>query len=356
MKTGEAAMLQTEMFEKSYVDHYKENKIGFEFPTVSDVTFLNGLSEGVHRWFRLTPSYSPELVRYMVDELGCTKNKIVLDPFLGKGTTAIELKKLGRSFIGVEINPLLKMVSEYALTWNIKVDNFEEHYQSTINNISKTLTKHKNSDIDKLVNYNIIKVPKIHDVFRWWNKEALKELLLIKNIIYQTKDKEYIKLYWIALCSSALDCANIHRNHPTISFDDNHNRDINVLHDLRENIEHIINDLNNLPKKTQWGTGEILLGDSTKLKDYLLDNKVDRVITSPPYPNRFSYVHTTRPQLFFMDIFNNPTQSAELDCAAVGGTWGKATSILYNDIVEPKDSIKNILRPIIGELRPLSKR
>jgi len=35
---------------------------------------------------------------------GCPKNGIVLDPFMGSGTTAIVAKKLGRSFIGFEIN------------------------------------------------------------------------------------------------------------------------------------------------------------------------------------------------------------------------------------------------------------
>jgi len=35
---------------------------------------------------------------------GCPKNGIVLDPFMGSGTTAIVAKRLGRKFIGFEIN------------------------------------------------------------------------------------------------------------------------------------------------------------------------------------------------------------------------------------------------------------
>lgn len=36
---------------------------------------------------------------------GCPENGIVLDPFLGSGTTAIVAKKLGRNFTGIELNP-----------------------------------------------------------------------------------------------------------------------------------------------------------------------------------------------------------------------------------------------------------
>ncbi|CAN5466133.1 site-specific DNA-methyltransferase [soil metagenome] len=47
--------------------------------------------------------YPPKLVETPILS-GCPENGIVLDPFIGSGTTAIVAKRLGRKFIGIELN------------------------------------------------------------------------------------------------------------------------------------------------------------------------------------------------------------------------------------------------------------
>jgi len=62
------------------------------------VTFKGKMKEPVHSWFRLTPSFSPYLVRFIMKDIRCKQNEIVLDPFAGIGTTLIECKKMGIVF------------------------------------------------------------------------------------------------------------------------------------------------------------------------------------------------------------------------------------------------------------------
>mgnify|MGYP001617172242 FL=1 len=48
--------------------------------------------------------FPPDLIITPI-RAGCPRGGIVLDPFMGSGTTALVAKMLGRNYIGIEINP-----------------------------------------------------------------------------------------------------------------------------------------------------------------------------------------------------------------------------------------------------------
>jgi DNA modification methylase len=55
--------------------------------------------------------------RLIVDciKAGCPENGIVLDPFMGSGTTAVVARKLDRNYIGFELNPQYIKIAERKL-------------------------------------------------------------------------------------------------------------------------------------------------------------------------------------------------------------------------------------------------
>jgi len=61
--------------------------------------------------FAMFPSKLPEFCMLA----GCPENGIVLDPFMGSGTTALVCKKLGRKFIGLEISKEYCKIAERRL-------------------------------------------------------------------------------------------------------------------------------------------------------------------------------------------------------------------------------------------------
>ena len=70
------------------------------------------------------PSQFPEKLVERIVLAGTHKNEVVLDPFMGSGTTAAVAKKLGRRYIGYEIVP------EYIEMSNARLANIKEEDNS----------------------------------------------------------------------------------------------------------------------------------------------------------------------------------------------------------------------------------
>lgn len=64
---------------------------------------------------RLHPHEKPEPLIEKLILIHTNPNDLVLDPFLGSGTTAIICEKLNRKFIGIEINPEYCKIAEERL-------------------------------------------------------------------------------------------------------------------------------------------------------------------------------------------------------------------------------------------------
>src|SRR5271170_1459971 len=78
--------------------------------SVNAVTFKGKMSLPIHRWYRLTPSFSPELANDIADHFELTSQDLCLDPFSGVGTVPLCMKYRGIPACSIEINPYLKFV------------------------------------------------------------------------------------------------------------------------------------------------------------------------------------------------------------------------------------------------------
>ena len=74
---------------------------------VKSVTFQGKLDLPIHRWYRLTPSFSPNLAWDLADYFKLGADDLVLDPFSGVGTVPLCMKYRGIPACSIELNPYL---------------------------------------------------------------------------------------------------------------------------------------------------------------------------------------------------------------------------------------------------------
>ncbi|NCC82405.1 MAG: site-specific DNA-methyltransferase [Clostridia bacterium] len=99
---------------KTVIAPYKENGIAKDWQETEDgkfrltypSNFMNDLTVPYWSMSENTdhPTQKPEKLLAKLILASCPENGIVLDPFLGSGTTSVVAKKLNRNYIGIEFN------------------------------------------------------------------------------------------------------------------------------------------------------------------------------------------------------------------------------------------------------------
>jgi hypothetical protein len=329
-----------------------DEKIVYNSISNKSATFKSGTNKKIHNWFRLTPSFGPDLVDIMLEKLQYQRGEVVLDPFGGASTTLIQCKLSRIDSIGFEINPLLHFVGKTSLNWSL-----EPTILDTSLLLIERIFKGMSSELSKTDLENCgFELPTIHNVFRWWRRDVLKDLLILKHIIKTSDLDQSTKDFFLLGLAGVLvpDLTNVTLGKLQLHFIERNNDVINVFESFRKHIETMISDLKIIRSEygIEFSSSDLFLTDSTDIKHINLDSKADLAITSPPYPNRYSYVWNTRPHLYFLDIFNDAKQASSLDCKTIGGTWGVATSNLMKGIIEPSYPIINeVVEPIVSKIR-----
>lgn len=345
--------MQKSIFDEiSVTENQLEDRIIYNPIKSKAATFKSGTQKVIHSWFRLTPSFGPDLVDIILHKLNYSAGDLVLDPFGGASTTLIQCRLRNIDSIGFEINPLLHFVGQTSLDWSLNpfaletsLLLLEELYYS----VSKKL---KNDNVESCG----FDIPKIHNVYRWWRKDVLKELLVLKHLIKTSDIEENYKDFMLLALAGVLvpDLTNVTLGKLQLHFIDRSNDNIEVFKTFKSHLSIMIDDLKviNLEYNSQHSKARLYHTDATDIGHLNICDKVKLVVTSPPYPNRYSYVWNTRPHLFFLDIFNDAKQASSLDCKTIGGTWGVATSNLMKGVIEPLYPIINeVVEPIVSRIR-----
>ena len=70
------------------------------------VSYQLSKNDALHSWLKYKEAFSAELVDILLDEMGAVPGDLVMDPFMGSGTTALACQMRGINSVGFDILPL----------------------------------------------------------------------------------------------------------------------------------------------------------------------------------------------------------------------------------------------------------
>jgi hypothetical protein len=287
------------------------------------LTFKGNVRGTRYGWLRLTPAYSVHLVAGLLDE-HWHRGTMVLDPFCGTGTTALVCAERGIACDTTDINPFLLWLARAKTAQYSKADL--DDFELTAPAISKAIRRRGGEPPW---------VPPIHRIEKWWPGRTLPALGRAMSVIRtseSTRSGPVVDLLKAAFCRTMIDHANVSFGHQSMSFKKNSEREAadsgagGIEERIAETWTRSVEAIGAAAESKILTVPSPILCDARNLRIGLERSRYGCVITSPPYPNRMSYVRELRPYLYWLGYVSDGRQAGDLDWRAIGGTWGCATS------------------------------
>jgi site-specific DNA-methyltransferase (cytosine-N4-specific) len=294
----------------------------FEKPNGSSTNYLT------HNFHTYPAKFIPQIPNITISAL--TKvGDTVLDPFCGCGTTLVEAKLLNRNSIGVDLNPIATLVSE-AKTNKISYENLLM-IPTILNKIRDDIKKYYNCKKTS-VEYN---VPTFNNRDHWFQENVLNELAIIKAHIDCINNDEFRTYLYAAFSSIIVNVSNQESDTRFAAI----NKDIKPLKTYSE-FSKKINDMSRrmgeFSKKATNANVQVFTADTQNM-NFLKDNSVDHIVTSPPYANTYDYYLYHKFRIYWLGHDLKNVQNNEL------GSRNRHSS-KKEDISTFKDGISNCLK------------
>ncbi len=307
----------------------------------ADLTFQHNLGRGRHGWLRLTPAYSVKIVREILEREPEVSR--LLDPFSGSGTTGLVAAERGLHCDLLDINPFLVWLAE-AKTRQYSPEQITEAKQAARTALAGA----------KQLDGNGLWRPPIKNIERWWPETSLDTLARLCHAIgaLEPLDSSVRDLLLVGFCRCVIAWSNAAFNHQSMSFKASPQPS---LFDADEQairyaaFSRWVGEVIDSAAEPPPGTVTVRQADARAVPEPTTA-RYECVITSPPYPNRMSYIRELRPYMYWLGYLNEAREAGEMDWKAIGGTWGIATSRVAkwepNGITVPHDGFGKTIEEI----------
>ncbi|MDH4123822.1 MAG: site-specific DNA-methyltransferase [Thermoplasmata archaeon] len=296
-------------------------------------------THGIHRF---PAKFIPQVPRFCMERYS-EPGDVILDPFMGSGTTLLEAKLTGRSAYGIDIHPLAKLITKVKIT-QLPLAILHDTAEKLIADIRE----------DKRPNGEWI--PTMHNFDHWFRPNVARDLATIKKHIWALPDgdiKDFFKICFSSIIRRVSNSDSDSLIPEVTAFKrklvsqgkadfDAIGRFINTVRLRIIDFEDLDKVLTRVSKANRNDTKVEIIGNDAR-DISLPDESVNLAITSPPYASAVHYVSVHKLEMNWLDLVR---ADPELDKRIVG--TAKAYAEDYNNW-EPgglTSEVDNLIREI----------
>lgn len=246
-----------------------------------------------HGWHRYIGRFPPQVIRSLLNSFQIAGPCLILDPFVGSGTTLVEAKLLGLDAVGVDICPLSHLISEVKANLDFEPSQLKSDLLKVEKDFIKSYSKGTLDDWSGTTPANCSNclIPDFPNKDKWFSPDVLKQLSVLLSIVKELPESD-AKFFYVAVSACMRSIANVDVDVVRTEYRRIPRENVDVLRLVANKIKRYINDLTtyhnlNIPNSNIVSK----LGDARKLN--LSNSSVDFIVTSPPYGiEAVSYLRT----------------------------------------------------------------
>lgn len=281
------------------------------------VSYQLSKKDMLHSWLKYKEGFSADLVNTILDDMGAIPGDLVMDPFMGSGTTALVCQMRGINSVGFDIMPISAVsIKAKANVMRYKIAEIE----SLLADFTKLELPEGYSKTTAYVTITDTAYPEFNEKFIQFATEW---------IVATDYSEEAKNLFTLCMINALERCSYTWKSGQYLSWDSrsrkvkraNEERAAsgrkllpeqyvreeieNIQEAVADEIRHVISDISIIQAQgIQETDASIDFRQNSVLFELptMPDNCLKGVITSPPYCNRYDYTRTYALELVYLGL------------------------------------------------------
>lgn len=294
----------------------------------------------MHSFHRYYGKLIPAIPGYFIKEF-TKEGDLVFDPFSGSGTVAVEAKRLGRNFLGVEINPLSAEIARVK-TYSLSPEKLEKINSELLEIIDSDL-----SDVGE------DEKPYIMNRDHWFKDFVQTDLIRIKrdiNSYFESRSeysKEYKEFYLMVLSAIIKNVSNADIRHVFPGFSKRMHQLENegkIHTDVKASFKRAVKSRAKAYRiyENIKAEAKIICADSAAADLSEYNGKVDLIVTNPPYISSVRYIETLKLEMYWTQVIKSQAEYNALSHEMIGNDRLKKAECLNTEHT-PYDEINAVI-------------